>query len=203
MKYAITGQQAFFFERNKYIEFEHLLADTEGEFLCRAVKNTPSIRNVSLSNIGVRKILFSKGFAELAGRLSIKRMLRFGLDQVFRDFPIPDGYTVAAKSAIAPLACCLMLCVDGPETKRAQTKEGCIDPFPQKVGSGVFFHPNTPWDAACSEWHKDKTFILVAYAEERVQYLFCFEDPFVHELKKQGLVFGDRLPETSHPFLLR
>jgi hypothetical protein len=155
-------------------------------------------------NPAVRKIVFSAGLAELGSRLSIRKKLRFGFDQVMANPSVVNQYTVAGKSCIAPLSLCLLLCVDGNSIPgEPLPEEEGIDPFPSKAGNGVFFLPNKPWNTAYLERHKDQTCLLIAYGEEKVQYLYCIEDPYLHDLKKEGLVFGDQLPQSTHPFLCR
>jgi len=203
MKYSLTGQQAFYFEKNGYIEFEHLLDDNEIKTLFYGIKGAKQDRNLSATNPAVRKIVFSTGLAELASRLAMKKKLRFGFDQVVANPVVANQYTVASCSCIAPLSLCLLLCVDGEQEPGDALLEEGIDPFPSKAGNGVFFLPNRAWNTAYLERHKNQTFMLIAYADEKVQYLYCIEDPYLHDLKRNGLVFGDQLPQNTHPFLCR
>lgn len=204
MKYSLTGQQAFYFEKNGYIEFEHLLSENEIKTLFLGIRGLKQDRNISSMNPAVRKIVFSPGFADLGSRLIVKKKLRFGFDQVIENPAIPSEYTVAGRSCIAPLALCLMLCVDGEkQPEEASAEEVGVNPFPSKAGNGVFFLANKPWNPACLPRHKDQTCLLIAYGEEKVQYLYSIEDPYLHDLKKEGLVFGDQLPQSTHPFLCR
>ena len=202
MKYSVTGQQAFFFNKFGFIEFEQVLDEKEVQTLCMAAKNIKK-RNLSHHFSEVQKILFSRSLAALASGLSSKRQLRFAFDQVIAQYPIKEGFTIGGISCIAPLAVCVMLCIDGTVDARPSAAEGMINPFATKAGNAIFFRPDAVWDPACMHAHDAQTHILLAYGEERQQYLFCLEDPYLHDLKKEGLVFGDRIPEKSHPILCR
>lgn len=220
MKYSITGDQLYHFEKQGSIEFEQLISENELTILRNELKKTLSLYNTTLSATAVRKILFASSLAEIAGRLAKRQKIRFAFDEYIPSITSfscsKDPFILSDRSGITPVVS-MMLCIGGSEIQLEQSPpepqfvEGkpfvkplsFIDPFPQKSGNAIFFLPTKAWDKSCFIRHQEQQFLLVCYGDAHIRYLYCEEDPYLHELKKLGLVFGDALPESSHPTLWR
>lgn len=182
MKYHISREQHFFFEKNHFIEFEELLTEQEHVQLLRGIHARKQERyNLSITSQDVQKIAFLPRLARLAGELIGKRQLRFGFDRLIEP-PFPEG-SLQDKSCISPLLCALLYSLDSA------------------IGHGVFFSPAAELSTLPQEAMGH--YFLLAWADPRGQYLFHEGDPYTHELKSHGYVFGDRLQEKSHPIIIR
>jgi len=182
MKYHISREQHFFFEKNHFIEFEELLTDQEHTQLLRGIASRSNERyNLSHKSQEVQKIAYLPRLARLAAELTGKRQMRFGFDRLI-DVPLQEG-TLQEKSCINPLTCALLYSLDSA------------------IGHGIFFLPSVPFSTLPQS--TTSRYFLIAWADPRAQYLFHEEDPFTHELKQHGYVFGDRLLEKWHPIIIR
>jgi hypothetical protein len=203
MKYVITKEQRFFFEKNHYIEFEELISAKQLQILQKKIATLPLKRDISRHNAEVRKVLHSLRLARIAAELSHTYCLRFGFDRVI----VPEELSfsiLAEESSIQGLECCMMLCIDGMCQSASDEDSGDgIDPFPSLPGSGKFFLPGTKCSSKGSQHHRGQKFLLFTWAKKHAIYTLQLKDPYTHELKKEGLVFGDRLREKEHPVILR
>lgn len=66
--------------------------------------------------------------------------------------------------------------------------------FHLETGEVTFFHPD-------KELIIEKKTFLVVYGQGNSLYIKNEKDPFVHELKKCGYCFGDRLKPVDFPFI--
>lgn len=200
MKYVITADQKFYFDKHHSIEFENLLSEKELAILKRA---SLSLRDSMRTNPEVKKIILSSRFVQIAKELTCTKNLRFGFDQLYTLPMKGEGQkTLQEMSTIQPLACAFTICLEGESEQQAEpNKAGCFEPFAQKPGNVVFFKPNAPWDLNSFVERQKQKFLLVAFSELVSLYVYQEQDPFTHTLKQLGYVFGDRLCEKWHPRL--
>jgi len=162
-------------------------------------------RDVSRESLAIRKVLYATGLAEIARELAGSRVLRFAYDQLYTcpDVPLPareEGrYTLAEASCVSRLAGAFLFCLEGEYD--GPREEG--DRFPCRAGNAMFLAPNVPWHVQAHVTRSQQKFLLLAYAEDRSQYILEPRDAHTHTLKRLGYVFGDRLSEKWHPTLVR
>jgi hypothetical protein len=202
MKYVITKDQRFFFEKNHYIEFEGLIKPKDLEVLQKKAARGEIKRDLSRHDKEVEKILHSLSFAWIAAELSSSSYLRFGFDLLLASED-PLFSCLSEESSIQGLKCCMMLCLEGTRSDAKAVDGEGIDPFPSEPGSAVFFLPSTPCNPKSSLLHKEQKFLLFTWAQEQALYVFEPKDPWTHVLKKEGYVFGEQLKEKTHPVILR
>lgn len=178
MKYQITAKQRHFFEKNGYIEFEELLSKKELDTLWHCYRQDPKKRDLVLRNPKVKEILFSPRFSQIASELSMTRLLRYGFDEVLSSCRFKD------ECCIQGLEIAMLLYIDPTAAKSANT---------------IFFFPGLCPDI----FEQAQTWLVFVWANRDAQYILNQKDPYTHELKKLGYVFGDRLKETTHPVLWR
>lgn len=221
MKYSITKEQQFFFDKNLFIEFEELLSEDEVAHLLqgikKALKSSPEkifpedifLRGRDLIRLDetIQDVLFSPRLGQIARALSMSKRLRFGFDQLYSGPRKGLGITktfsrLDEESCIQGLSCALMICLQGEVEQSCQSKDG-IDPFPKKPGSGIFFLPTVSCNSLALQSHENQLFLLLTWTKERSLYVFQPKDPHNHALKKLGHVFGDRLIERNHPIIAK
>ncbi len=182
VKYSISREQHFFFEQSQYIEFDGLISAVERKKLFDVLKkHNAAARDLSHVSQPVKAVTHMTRLAKLASELTRVDHLRFGFDQLL--CPPITLANVQEEVCISGLICLLFLPVDNEE------------------GHGIFALPS----AQIAELPLDleKKYFLIAWAEERAQYILQPKDPHTHELKKHGYVFGDRLKTQWHPTLIR
>lgn len=191
MKYQITAEQHHFFSQNHYIQFEELFSASECAALVDVVHNSGKKRDLVQSEPRIKQTLLSPHLAGIASELCLKRPLRYAFDEVISEKPTFS--TLSSERCIQGLELAMMLCI-----KEGQNAEFGI--FATALGSATFFHPEL---AVSSESFCGELALLVGWCSERSLYVCNMRDPFVHELKRLGYVFGDKLKSTTHPIVWR
>ena len=167
------------------------------------------------SEQSIAKLVTDIKFAEIAGELTHSRLLRLGYDQWFPGNPIePKKSSLQSEydkllSKIASLRnvscmqgvrCGLMLCLTDNNSIIDEAYEGV---FSQTAGNGVFIAPERGIDFPTLRHRPGQQFLLIVYTEKTALYTMQEDDPHVHEPKKLGYVFGDRLNDRLHPIIYR
>ncbi|MDB6081004.1 MAG: hypothetical protein JWO53_276 [Chlamydiia bacterium] len=198
MQYFLSADQKAFFENHGFIEFEGLVSDEQ----LAVLKRHKGTRDVSRKDPQIEKIVKSAVFSKLASQLSLKKLLRFGYDEVY-ELPIQRSgvQTLEEANSIRGLVCGLMICIDGESDQAINGLP--FNPFPKKPGNIILFLPTLAWDFDTLTESTKQKFLLITYAGSRAMYVYEERDPYLHELKKLGYVFGDRLSQTCHPILSR
>lgn len=158
----------------------------------------------------LKKIILNRGLAGIAAELTEQKPLRFGYDSLFpavTSNPGTNQYesflqtrpTLAEMSCIQGVLCGAMICVSGSED--VQNEETTTTIFSRKPGNAVFFSPD--WPLPLNEIFQNSgfTYLLVVYVKGNAVYLSQTGDPHLHNFKKLGYSFGDRLREPFHPIV--
>lgn len=180
MKYSINREQQFFFDQNGYIEFDGLLTEKEQKTLSDALKKVASpTRDLSLDLELVKSVSHLPRLAALASSLTRVRLLRFAFDELLvAPFTIT---TLEGSIAVQGIACGLILSLEADHA----------------------LYVNKITDFSTLPLDPSKRYFLIGYAEDKALYTYQPKDPFTHELKKRGYVFGDHLKAPLHPTLAR
>ena len=174
MRFSLTADHKEFFVKNRYIEFEGLLTADEAAPL---QANLSEGRDLWRHSPGIKKIVHKRQLASVAAQLSDRKQLRLAFDQAGS---LSSPLSLEQISCLKPLVIALVL---------------------KRDGGGIFFSSALPLSTLFQD--KGESFFLIAYGANKIQYLLEKQDPYVHVLKRQGLVFGDLLSPATHPFLCR
>lgn len=163
----------------------------------------------------VAKIVTDVNYAEIAGELTSSRLLRLGYDQWFPSNPVEPRksseksayYKMLSKTVSLRNVCCLqgvrcglMLCLSDSNVTSDIPYEGV---FSHIAGNGVFIAPERGIDFSTLLHRPGQQFLLIVYTEKTALYTMQEGDPHVHELKRLGYVFGDRLNDRLNPIIYR
>ncbi len=216
MRFKITGQHRKVFESQKYITFENSLPSTLLEEaslqadtilsarLHRMIDNVSSPelfkvgRDLWRQNATIKRLVQNRTLAQLAGGLFGKKTLHLAFAQLLRTtsrigFPGLTACPLQQISCIHPLAGAALIRLSG-----TNTSSPLLPTQPEDV---VFLTPDLPipWEIFFQEPHH--SFLLIAYAPPRAQYLLNKQDVHTHDLKKLGYGFGDAICPPHHPIL--
>ena len=201
MRYSIHTQHCDFFNEHNAVEFEEVLTQAELQSLDEAIEESLATRlNVKAIDLEKksRKALYAEGrdlwrlslpvkklvsgtkLAQIAFDLTQVKPLRLVFDQylpngTFLNHERPFG----EQCCIQGFVCGVLLILSG-----------------DKAGNALYFSPSYIF----SEENKDKM-LLIGYAQQMSLYIHQEKDPHLHDLKKLGYHFGDRLNDKLHPLI--
>jgi hypothetical protein len=178
-------------------------------------------RDLWRDNNAVKKLVTNSLLGQIAAELMQEDPIRLGYDQYL---PVPSAMSHLHKSGdkyqvllgktssleevscLQGVRCGLILCLkDAKEKPPLPQAEGEQPPqiFPMIAGNGSYFTPeyNIPFKALLE--HPGQSFLLITYTQQTTVYVMREGDPNVHELKKRGYVFGDKLTDKLNPIVHR
>lgn len=167
----------------------------------------------------LRKIVLHQKLAEIASELVHLRPLRIGYDQylqgVHHDPLSKDQNNYASllqkphalnqTSCLTGVACGLIICISAPKDK-TENPEGigmAQDVFPVSPGNGIYFAPDYPINYPVLRNLQGYRYLQIVYTVSMSQYFLEERDFHTHDLKHLGYVFGDKVNDKLHPFVLR
>lgn len=161
----------------------------------------------------LKKIILGRGLAGIAGELVEQKPLRFGYDSLYpavTKTPGRNAYetflqttpTLQEMSCIQGVVCGAMVCLSGSgEAEVMGDEEAPTTLFSRTPGNAVFFAPDWPLPLHEMFQNPGYTYLLIVYVKEKAVYLAEQGDPHLHNFKKLGYSFGDRLKEPLHPIV--
>lgn len=232
MKFAIEGNQKFFFDNEGWIEFVGLLSQDQCEMTKEAVdrclgrrlgRSANDLSDLSLSRlycqgrdiwreeVQVKKAVCHSAIAEVAAELLEVRPLRLAFTQLLAA-PVDPSLEGALGSVAVP-------CLEGEcHLGRVGPVQGvcgalllCLDPsqselpkpFPGEAGAGTFLSVKQTVDFSPLQSAKGGAYLLVVYSQKSSVYVERSADPLTYCFKEQGYGYGDRLKDSTHPLLCR
>lgn len=216
MRLQLTGNQRQFFQKEGYIEFEnifnkesllHISNQIDQVLLDRNPKlgqnsNPQDLfqisRDVWRNNSDIKNFICNRRLTEIISQLLLQNFVYVACDDVFRTFS-KTGFNPYPHEALQNFSCIQpLLCTALIHLKGSVPSFPLIPKSPENI---VIFAPDfrIKWDHFFSE--PNQSFLLISYASKTASYLEKPEDPKLHELKKFGYAFGDRLNPSVHPFL--
>ena len=216
MRSAIGPEHRHFFTKNHYIEFEDVIDDADlvkehvDQVLGHRIKKiidtrTPKElfiagRDLFRDDPIIKKTTLSRHLGQIASLLFDTAPIRVAYDQALRTTtltgaPFQHPLSLAQASCFQPLLCGAII--------RLSSDLHPPQFLPQKPGNVVFFKPDfvLPWASFFQS--PSQSFLLIAYAPKRCQYVLIPEDPHTHALKKLGYGFGDTLKNDAHPLVFK
>jgi len=189
-----------FFAKNGYIAFTDLFSE---EALSRAESIiTGNARDLWRAHDAMKSIAFQKNCAEIATELTNSKTVRIAYDQSLCSHASPTfpkaPFSLEDASCVQPILCGMILRLTrGPSPEK--TIPFC--PCPKERGEALFVSGKMliVLDPLLS-LEKQK-FLLIAYSNNRPQYIAKEKDPFVNSLKSMGYAFGDHLNASTHPVI--
>lgn len=219
VKYTVNVEHRDFFRKNGWIQFESLLTQNQVANWNLAIEHALSKRLhlpveqirkgpvEKLLNVGydlwrdddtLKKGVSIPSLAQVAFELTQIKPIRLGFDRLLMHdhFASYSQKNFNEMSCINGLSILLLICLTQGDAES--------DPiFPNNAGSGIYFSPSFPFDFSQLASHPNQRYFLIGYADYYSQYLFNENDPFGHQLKNIGYVFGDPLKDDLHPIVLR
>lgn len=199
MKLFVGDEEKEFFKQNGLLAVEDLFSVEEIDSLKADVKKKVSLgvtKDIALTGGRSRELLFSKKLAQVAFELVGRIPLRYGYDLFFGGVSAPNGIS----RSITPVHIGVCLPLESHEGSQQSTVVPHTlrnEDLALKKGSVLFFLPEVTFSLSPS----NVSCIFLFYVGARAQYTFEPEDPFTHDLKKLGYVFGDRVTSETHPML--
>lgn len=205
MKFFIGDQEKEFFHLNGLLAIESVFSSEEidavqEEMRMKVISHGP--KDLALHGGAIQKFLFSKKLAQVAFELAGAGPLRYGYDLFFMRSAPPE----ALFTSVSPIEIGVCIALDGESTEQKNP----LIPFTLRQedlllqkGSVVFFSPSTLFSLKSSTMRADARYLLLVYSGVRAQYLYQPNDPYTHDLKRLGYVFGDRLKSVTHPTLYK
>jgi hypothetical protein len=185
MKKEITSQQAAFFTKHGYIEFE---------------VPHPPLPNASERDVwrhdGALKAFLLRKLGPIALSLTGKTRLRLGCDQniAHADLPKAQG-RVKELISLQGLAIGVMM-AEQPQTTARHSPLGIL-PLPSSSTHVLFFRPELILD-----WPSVQSTVYFAlFTLPNAVYVHNPHDPCTHVLKTFGYQYGDVLKDAHHPLL--
>ena len=227
MHFSVVREHRDFFRKNHWLECEGVLSQDElgraaqsiSQALAKRLGVTDSVRtpadqvfaagrDLRRETPALKKIVCSHFLGEIAGELIERKPLRLGYDMLlpapFADFLATGSYeefigktpTLIEMSGIQGVLCGAMLCISGPSAE-VET-HGLFSTVP---GSAVYFKPDWPLPLHELRARKGHLYLLIVYVDPKAVYCRQEQDPHLHEFKRLGYQFGDRLTDTLNPIV--
>lgn len=219
MRFTAASEHFKFFEQRRFIEFDGLLTTHEietlrqngEEVLAARQKTSPQIapyflgRDVWRESPSIKKVLLKTSLGKLAAEFLKIKPLRLAFDQFLisgkgAQSPFDRPKTLRQMSCLKPITGGLAIRLD-PNGPLPAAEDFC--PCPSQAGNIILLHPDI--QLSFDEFYKTPghALLLIAYCGERTVYTYDETDPFTHQLKKLGYVFGDLLNNKTHPVVYR
>jgi hypothetical protein len=222
MKFTLAQAHIDHFRKTGAIEFEDIFSEKECTALLSQVEAILTKKTVAsdrfpldyMSNenlflqgknlwkegLEVKKLSTKKQLGEIAYHFFRKKPIKLAYDQYIRtgdvqDCPFKEDAPLSLVSSIRPLLGAAMILLE-PSSLSLDT------PFlPKKAGSVLFISSSAtiPFKQLFNE--KNLSMIVLAFTAEKPIYCLEKNDPHTHDLKKEGLVFGDSVGEDLCPTL--
>lgn len=177
-------------------------------------------RDLWRENKAIKKVVLRSKLASVAAELAKKPSLRLAFDQTLLSAPafnlnslpcLTRPLSLTESSCIQGIVGALLLQLSDPYSTPPALPDSLDDEpaplalFPQKKGSGIFFSPSAPLSLEHftavnqEEIHQ----LLIVYSVDKSLYKREELDPHIHNLKRLGYQFGDRLKKETHPLFTR
>lgn len=230
MKFAIENDQKRFFRKNRFLETEGLLSETElnelNLHIDKALIERLKIkedklhrqfsqdvlkegRDLSRFDDYLKKTVLHQRFAEIASELIEFRPLRFGYDQLYINNKESGDWNPYKSLILEPSnlkdisSLQGVLCGALLCLKNKDESNGESDIFSKKVGNITFFSAELPLNFNDLQATSEKRYLMIVYTQPTAIYYLQEKDPKTHHLKSLGYVFGDRLNDKLNPIVYR
>lgn len=228
MHFTVIREHREFFRKHHWIECDGVISQTELNRVSEAVPGVLAERlkasvpsNDTFENkdfalghdlwrdaTSLKKIILNRNLAEIAGGLIEEKPLRFGYDTLFPavlnknnayESFLKTTPTLQEMSCIQGVLCGAMICISGTQKQGEEALPSTI--FSRTPGNVVFIAPD--WPLPLHEIYQNPGFVylLIVYVKDKAIYISQPGDPHLHDFKRLGYNFGDRLKEPLHPIV--
>lgn len=231
MNFTVIREHREFFRKHHWIECDGVLSQEELKRFSEGIpavlaertetKSSVMIKAFDKQNFAIgqdlwrsgaaplKKMILSRSLAGIAGELIEQKPLRFGYDALFpavAKTPTRDAYasflhttpTLEEMSCIQGVLCGAMLCLSA---EAPISEENPTTLFSKTPGNAVFFSPDWPLPLHEIYQNPGYTYLLLVYVKANAVYCLQQGDPHLHNFKRLGYSFGDRLKEPIHPIV--
>ncbi|MCF7852482.1 MAG: hypothetical protein K9M07_04485 [Simkaniaceae bacterium] len=205
MRINVTEKEIRQFKEGHGIEFDHPFSDQEITTLLDIGKKEAqwkSSRNLFLRYPQVQKIFLKRSLLSVFTALNHQKSFRIAFDQLL--FPAPDvaplpslfksPHPFGSQFCFQSLRCGAILCLEPIEIEAEL-------PFTQSPHSLYFFPVEKLISFEPLIRARQGLYLLIGYGSNDLIYREEPNDPFQHELKRKGLAFGDKVPNSLSPLV--
>ncbi len=221
MRFVLASDHISFFQQHHWLELEGFIEPKEIESAQEHARKTMASRlqtreselslvtPISLFQAGrdlfasddfFKKLSTHKRYAQYFSEIAHVHPIKLACDQYLTHTtgkgPLPYPKAISLKDAFCyqPILGGLLVCLS---TMTAISGSGTHHP-----GNIVVLHPTKK--LPLNAWLQEPGFsaLLIVYGNEKTLYVHQKLDPQTHVLKRNGLVFGDHLPNGTHPILV-
>ncbi len=203
-KFAIDIQHIDFYKEHGFLEIENLISPALLEVLSLDLLDysPDQSRYLSRKHDAFQKVIKNKSIKNLALELTSKSLLKHGLDMLItiedkEKHKDPVYFRQLFSYTGIALGLCINLSSDDIAREENNSEHDCL--FPSKRRSGTFFQPSKAIDFSYLTKHEKQLLILFCYTDSR--YKLNPLDPFAHDVKNEGMSFGDKLSDKYHPLI--
>jgi hypothetical protein len=204
MKLALTQEQKGFYQDKGHLTLEGLLSieaiskikENIHTFLGNSSAKTRFLQGRDLFRQGedFKKVILPRKVIELAQEIVPTRPMRLCLDQLLdAGAPIQNGSLQS------------LFCVQGIKigVLIALQDQEALSFFPKKAGDVQFLSPDRRISFKQISEVETGSFLLICFGEANCVYIRNMRDSHLHELKKLGYTYGDKLQDATHPIVCR
>lgn len=217
MKFTIDDEHLHYYRTHGFVEFESLFDAEQIATLVTAAKGLTTGtawerflqgRDLWRKNEALLKILSQRKLGEAAVRLTGKRPLRIGFDQLF-PAPVPvlaatetpyEDFLARKKSladwtSLQGVVCGLLISLDGGFDENSM--------LPAQPGNGVFLSPEALINFPAFAKSKDCSLYLIVYTDSKSVYIYNRQDTHARAFGRLGYNIGDRLSDEKNPIVFK
>lgn len=217
-KCSLSSKQYFYFQKNGYILFEEILKESEQKNLMDGSLDGISERNIWKKQPPFKKLCSNRNLTSFCCMLANTSFLRLGFDHFFaRSNDVANLFkeekllsevcslqnlstSVFMNLSETPLLFTLVVKYYKDSEENVSEKQLIRNEIKIELGPrcALFFDPNRIrfiFDGS----EENTALYLVTYTQKSSRYIFCEDDPYTHDIKREGSVFGDTLKDSLHP----
>lgn len=203
-KLIIDTQHIDFYKTHGFLELEGLISDKGLEDLSLDLMTAKpeDRRYLSRKLLSFGKISRNRILQSLALELTSKPLLKYGLDLVITEkdkakYKEPVYFRQLFSYTGIALGLCINISSREITRDPIDSTSTCL--FPSKPGSGTFFKASKALDFSYLQPDEKQLLMIFCFTDSR--YKLNPFDPFAHDVKKEGMAFGDKLSEKFHPLI--
>ncbi len=192
MRFEIAEHQINYFNEFGFIEFEQIIPESVIETWAKSKAKGANLRK---QDPAIDAILMRPLFAKMAASLVRQARIRLLFDQVFTKGAIPKVFET--PRALQEISCFQDTLIGALFPISFGAADPLPPPFSNTLRNIVFLKLDYPidWKPLFSP-HRH---VLLTFGSQRSVYILNETDPYTHEFKKYGYVFGDAPKQEDCP----
>ncbi|PCI95112.1 hypothetical protein COB11_03010 [Candidatus Aerophobetes bacterium] len=217
-KCSLSTKQYFYFRKKGYILFEDVLKESSQKDLSKNAASILSERNIWKKYPSFKKFCLNRNLTSFACVLANTSFLRLGFDHLFtkrKDLAtlFKEEKLLSDVSSIQSLSTSVLVNLSNTSFLFTMIieyyKDKKEDEYERELirnevevelnpRSALFFDPTRIRFIFDGENDKASLY-LISYSQKSSRYILCEDDPYTHDIKREGAGFGDSLRDALHP----